>query len=365
MLSRPVAFGLLAAACIVAAAGGAYVAVRQSPAPAARAAEAALVTVPDRAAVTPTDATKPAPPQPTIAQPVTTLPGAAQPAAGTGTVVAPKPQAAAPSKAAPAATSPKRRSTPRTDAQPTAPQPAEVPVAPVAPDPASPEPASTAAPKPWPNAGAVGSAAQPATEETTVTPPPALESTPIAAVEELKAADQILEELVVPTDAVLGLQLQTTISSARAQVEDPVEARVTRDVRVGDRVAIPAGTRVLGSVLQVDRGGKVKERASLAIGFHTLVLADATRLSISTDAIYREGESPANKSAAKIGGAAVGGAILGAILGGGKGAAIGGAIGAAGGTSAVMAGERFPVTLPSGTLLTVRILSPVVVTAQK
>ena len=45
----------------------------------------------------------------------------------------------------------------------------------------------------------------------------------------------------------------------------------------------------------------------------------------------REGESPTQASAAKIGGAAIGGAILGAILGGGKGAAIGGAIGAAAG----------------------------------
>lgn len=281
-------------------------------------------------------------------------------------MTAPKPQApAAAPKVASATSTPKRRSPPRVDPQPVAPQPAEVQASPAQPDPASPEPAPATTPKPWPNSGTGGDAAVSAAPEPPVTLPPAAESAPPEGVEELKAADQILEELIVPTDAVLGLQLQTTISSARAQVEDPVEARVTRDVRVGDRVAIPAGTRVLGSVLQVGLGGKVKERASLAVGFHTLVLSDSTRLSISTEAIYREGESPANKSAARIGGAAVGGAILGAILGGGKGAAIGGAIGAAGGTGAVMSGERLPVMLPSGTLLTVRILSPVAVTVQK
>jgi hypothetical protein len=46
-------------------------------------------------------------------------------------------------------------------------------------------------------------------------------------------------ELVVPSDAVLGLQVERTITSETARVEDRVEARVTRDVRVGNRVAFP------------------------------------------------------------------------------------------------------------------------------
>jgi hypothetical protein len=88
--------------------------------------------------------------------------------------------------------------------------------------------------------------------------------------------------LVVPADSVLGLQLETSLNSERAQVEDRVDARVTRDVRVGNRVAIPAGTRVIGSVVRVGRGGKVKERAYLSIRFHTVVLADSSRLAINT-----------------------------------------------------------------------------------
>ena len=71
-----------------------------------------------------------------------------------------------------------------------------------------------------------------------------------------------------------------------ARVEDRVDARVTRDVKVGDRVAIPAGARAIGSVMQVERGGKFKERARLGIRFHTLVLADGTRIPIATETIY-------------------------------------------------------------------------------
>jgi hypothetical protein len=64
------------------------------------------------------------------------------------------------------------------------------------------------------------------------------------------------EELVVSADSVIGLRIESTVSSEVAKVEDPVDARVTRDVRVGSVVVIPSGSRVLGSVIQVERGGR-------------------------------------------------------------------------------------------------------------
>jgi type IV secretory pathway VirB10-like protein len=173
------------------------------------------------------------------------------------------------------------------------------------------------------------------------------------------------EEVVLPASSVVGLQVDTPLSSERARVEDRVEARVTRDVTSGGRVAIPAGSRVLGSVTLVERGGKVKERARLGVRFHTLVLADGREVPLRTEAIFREGESPANESARKIGGAAVGGAILGAIMGGGKGAMVGGAAGAAGGSAVVMAGDRNAATLPAGTVLTVRLSAPATIEVEK
>ena len=109
---------------------------------------------------------------------------------------------------------------------------------------------------------------------------------------------------------------------------------MTRDVRVGDRVVIPAGSRATGFVTLVERGGRLKDRARLGVRFASVTLADGTRVPIVTEAIYREGDSPRNESAAKIGGGAIGGAILGGILGGAKGAAIGGSIGAGAGSAA-------------------------------
>jgi len=142
---------------------------------------------------------------------------------------------------------------------------------------------------------------------------------------------KLYDELVIPADSVIGLQVENAVTSERAKVEDQVRARVTRDVKVRDQVAIPAGARAEGSVTLVEHGGRLKDQARLGIRFHTIVLADGTRLPINTETIYRDGESPARESAAKIGGGAVGGAVLGAIFGGKKGAIIGSTVGAAGG----------------------------------
>jgi hypothetical protein len=201
-------------------------------------------------------------------------------------------------------------------------------------------------------------------------PPPVPESVPLPVQEPVTPEppappQKVLEELVVSADSVIGLRVENTINSEVARVEDPVEARVTRDVNVGSQVAIPAGARVLGSVIQVERGGKMKTAARIGVRFHTLVLPDSARLPLQTEAVYREGKSPGQESAAKVGAAAVGGAILGAIIGGGKGAAIGGAVGAAGGTGAMMAGGRNPAVLSAGTALTIRLNQPVTVVVER
>jgi len=169
------------------------------------------------------------------------------------------------------------------------------------------------------------------------------------------------EELVVAADSVIGLQIETRVSSENARVEDSVDARVTRDVLVGDRVAVPAGTRLHGSVVLVERGGRMSKEARIGVRFHTLVMADSTELAIVTETIHREGEGHGGRSAKAIGGAAVTGAIIGAIFGGRRGAVLGGSVGAAGGTAGVITGDRNRTTLLPGMTFTMRLLQPVTV----
>jgi hypothetical protein len=256
------------------------------------------------------------------------------------------------------------------------PVPVAVPAAPVVAEPAPrPRRPVQAPPAPRPSVRQTASASR--VPESPVPAPPAFAPdqrvVPIApaAITDNQASRTVeppaplYEELVVAADSVIGLQLESPVTSERAQVEDSVVARVTRDVKVGDRVAIPAGAKALGEVTLVERGGKMRERARLGVKFTSVVLADGTRLPLHTETIYREGDPPGRESAAKIGGGAIGGAIIGGILGGAKGAAIGGSIGAGAGTAAVVAGDRNHATLSAGTPLTVRIEAPVVVTVEK
>src|SRR5215510_9330359 len=238
-------------------------------------------------------------------------------------------------------------------------------VAPAAPRPAAQAPRATTRTPRRSEVAAVAPATAPAPKEEA---PVAIAPTPISDNQASRSIDPprpVLEELVVAAQSVIGLQMESSVSSERARVEDQVVARVTRDVKVGDRVAIPAGAKANGEVTVVERGGKVRDRARLGVRFTSIVLADGTRVPINTETIYREGDSPGRESSAKIGGGAIGGAIIGGILGGAKGAAIGGSVGAGAGTAAVMAGSRNNAALASGSPVTVRLEEPVTVTVEK
>ena len=249
------------------------------------------------------------------------------------------------------------------------------------PAPAAPQARTTVAPRPAPVSRASKPAPAPArgvsTPTVSGTPEslPPREDPPVAVVppaitdnqasRSVEPAGPVYEELVVAAQSVIGLQMESSVTSERAQVEDEVVARVTRDVKVGDRVVIPAGARARGEVTLVEKGGRLRDRARLGVRFTSIVLADGTRLPIQTEAVYREGDAPSRESAAKIGGGAIGGAIIGGILGGAKGAAIGGTVGAGAGTAAAITGGRNSATLSSGSPLTVRLEEPVSVTVER
>ena len=204
----------------------------------------------------------------------------------------------------------------------------------------------------WPASGGTTVASQPTTTPTVSDPtPPVSEPASNAAAASAAATRPRMEEVTVKEDAVIGITLDSTVSTETSKVEDRVTAQVTRDVAVEGRTAIPAKSRLEGVVTLVERGGKFNNRARLGIRFETLILADNTRVPLHTDTIFRDGDSPVGPATSKIGAGVVGGAILGAVIGGKKGAAIGSTIGAAGGTAVVMQGAPSIAQISSGTPL--------------
>lgn len=324
-MSRSLMAGLLAAGCLTAAAAGSYIAVRQNAAP---------------------------PPAPASTIAPSPVPSPGTPVHETEALIeAPAAEPAAPTpvepKATPRPVEPRRRLVPKPDrARPAVPQNVVR---------ASHESAATPDED---TATADRRDARPPAASTAVEPPLAAEPA-VETAAEWQPVEPSFTEVVIPASAVVGLQIENTVTSERARIEDRVEARITRDVFADGRLVLPAGSRVTGAVTLVERGGKVKERARLGVRFHTVVLANGRQVPLRTEAIYREGESPAAESSRKIGGAAIGGAVLGAIFGGGKGAIAGATAGAAGGTAAVMSGDRNPAILASGSIVTVKLAAPV------
>lgn len=326
MFSRSVGIGLLAAGSLTAAAGGAYVAVRSTSTVAESAVRpphaAAPVETPDPAGAVPVAETEAVVEPPTVLNPVETAPAPEERRRSAPSVVraAPSQDRGAPGRRrGPGAITP----------------PVELPSQPVQ------SHAPVARTEPETPGGRRG------------------------ATEPAPSAHPQFDEVVLPASSVIGLEVETSVSSEQARTEDRVDARVTRDVYADGRLVIPSHSRMIGAVTIVERGGKVRERARLGVRFHTLVLDDGRQIALRTETIVREGESPTAESSRKIGGAAIGGAVLGAIMGGGKGAVLGGATGAAGGTAAVMAGGRSAATLPSGTIVTARLSGPVSVEIEK
>jgi hypothetical protein len=158
----------------------------------------------------------------------------------------------------------------------------------------------------------------------------------------------------IPIDTEFDVRLQTTLSSKDSQVEDRFEATTMVDLRQDDEVLVPAGSVMRGVVNSVNKAGRLERKGSLTLEFNRITVdgRDHDLRATVTQALESEG---VKGEAGRIGAGAGVGAIIGGILGGFKGAIAGILIGG-GGTIAATEGKD--VELPTGTVLRVRLDSP-------
>lgn len=160
--------------------------------------------------------------------------------------------------------------------------------------------------------------------------------------------------VTLPEGATFALVLDTPLSSETSAAGDRVVAKLAEDVRVGEKVVVPAGSEVRGQVTAAVPSGRVKGDARLAFDFDTLVLKGKEH-AIAARAIDITAANQHKRDAAIIGIGAGAGAIIGAIVDGGKGAGIGGLIGGATGTGVVLRNKGKEVELGAGSRMTVEL----------
>jgi hypothetical protein len=155
----------------------------------------------------------------------------------------------------------------------------------------------------------------------------------------------------------------------------------TQNVREGDRFTMTVrspgqydGATVEGSVVSLNRGGRITGRSEMTLDFDTIRLRDGRSyrfagilesvrtpngdvVRVDNEGAVRDSDQT-NKTIQRTAIGTAVGAIIGAIAGGGKGAAIGAVIGAGAGAGSVYVQGRDDLDLTAGTELTIRTTGP-------
>ncbi len=168
--------------------------------------------------------------------------------------------------------------------------------------------------------------------------------------------------VTVPAGTRLPVRITQTLDSATTQSGTAFSGVLASDVIIDGVVAFPTGTRVTGRVDDAKEAGHYSGHSLLAVSL-TSISRRGESISIATETFSKEGDNRGKNSAEKIGGGAAVGAILGGIFGGGKGAAIGAGAGGGLGAGAQGVTRGQQVQIPSESLVSFRLTSPVTVRA--
>jgi len=155
----------------------------------------------------------------------------------------------------------------------------------------------------------------------------------------------------------------------------------TQNVREGERFTMTVrspgqfdGATIEGSVVSVNRGGRITGRSDMTLDFDTIRLRDGRSyrfagllesvrtpngdvVRVDNEGAVRDSDQT-NKTVTRTAIGTAVGALIGAIAGGGKGAAIGAVIGAGAGAGSVYVQGRNDLELNAGTEVTVRATGP-------
>ena len=184
--------------------------------------------------------------------------------------------------------------------------------------------------------------------------------------------------MVVPAETTIPLRLMNTINSRTAQPGQAIYCETIFPITVGNRIVIPRGSSVKGSVTRVVRPGRIKGKGEIGIRFDTLILPDgisrslrATLSGFGTTGKEKfqpkesqiQSASSTGEKAGKVAETTITGAEIGTIVGAAerspvKGLGIGSAAGAAGGLVWVLSSRGKDIVLPSGTSLELQLSVP-------
>ena len=182
------------------------------------------------------------------------------------------------------------------------------------------------------------------------------------------------EEMIVPEGTVIPIVLTAYLNTRNSQVGDIVYADTNYPIWVQQRLVIPKGSTIRGTVTEVVRPGRIKGKGRLAIRFDDILLPNGVKrdLIASFRGIHGPGDEELDRQSETVkaggsggddAGTVVGmssqGAIIGAIAGrSGSGAAIGAGAGAAAGIATMLFTRGRDLVLNPGTQFDLELKKP-------
>jgi hypothetical protein len=168
-------------------------------------------------------------------------------------------------------------------------------------------------------------------------------------------------KVTVPSGTSMAIRLLDPIDSEKAQPGQTFRATLDAPLPSDGDVAVPSGYDVKGHVVDVKSAGKFAGQSLLVLELDSISVGGRL-YGIEADPYRRQGKNRSTNTAEKVGAGAVIGAIIGGIAGGGKGAGIGAAAGGGIGGGVQAAGKGQQINLPSETVLSFTLRSPLTVT---
>jgi hypothetical protein len=160
--------------------------------------------------------------------------------------------------------------------------------------------------------------------------------------------------VTVPESTPLKVKLEDSLNSGTTHEGDTFTATLVEPVIVGDRVVLPEGSTIEGTVTSVVPAKKgIKESGgAMTLSFDRIRTPSGGSADMA--ASFAQQAKSTGKKAGTIGGSAAGGALLGKVLGGStKDAAIGAVVGGAIGTGVAAGTKGTELKLEAGTPITI------------
>lgn len=188
-----------------------------------------------------------------------------------------------------------------------------------------------------------------------------------------EAATRPPEEIVVPAGTVVPIALSDYLNTKSSKEGDVFYADTTYPVWIDQRLVIPRGSTLRGTVTMVERPGRIRGKGRMAVRFDDILLPNGIRRDLS--ASFRGLHGPGDESmergsetvtaagsegedAGTIVGTTAQGAIIGAVIGRGSGAAVGAGAGAAAGVASVLFSRGRDLVIAPGTRFDLELLKP-------